>query len=104
MVDTAEANTTPKPKTGPIVKRLKRFTGEHGGATAVVEYLGQKGARIVLIGRDGRWGDQVVAAGPEAATAACAEAGIEVKDGWERELVTGIKTDRYEWGRMVRGY
>jgi hypothetical protein len=100
MAETSEANTTPQPKIGPIVRRLRGFAGQHGGATAVVEYLGQKGARIVLIGGDGRWGDQVVASGVEAATKACAEAGVEVKDAWERELVTGIKTDDYEWRRM----
>jgi hypothetical protein len=103
MADTAEEKTTPKPKLGPIVKRLKSFAGAHGGATAVVENLGRKGARIVLIGADGRWGDQVVIAGFEAATAACTEAGVEVKDEWERELVNGIKTNGYEWGLMGRG-
>ena len=103
MADTAEVKTTPEPKLGPIVKRLRRFAGGHGGATAVVENLGRKGARVVLIGADGRWGDQVVVAGFEAAVAACADAGVEVKDEWERELVTGIKTDGYEWGLMGRG-
>jgi hypothetical protein len=102
MAETVEQNTTPKPKIGPIVKRLKKFSGAHGGATAVVEYLGQKGARIVLIGADGRWGDQVVAGGFAEAKEACAEAGVEVKDEWERELVTGIKTNGYEWGLMGR--
>jgi hypothetical protein len=100
MADTVEKQTTPAPKIGPIVKRLRAFAKEHGGATAVVEQLGQKGARIVLIGGDGRWGDQVVAGGFEAATTACAQAEIPVKDEWERELVTGIKTDHYEWNRM----
>lgn len=104
MADTAEAKTTPEPQRGPTVKRLRRFVGDHGGATAVVENLGRKGARIVLIGQDGRWGDQVVAAGAEAATAACVEAGVVVKDEWVRELVTGIKTDSDERGRMVRGF
>ena len=101
MAETVEENTTPKPKIAPVVKRLKSFAGAHDGATAVVEYLGQKGARIVLIGGDGRWGDQVVAGGVEAALAACAEAEVLVKDEWERELVTGIKTDDYEWNRMA---
>jgi len=100
MAETVEQNTTPKPKIGPIVKRLKGFANAHDGATAVVEYLGQKGARIVLVGGDGRWGDQVVAGGIEAAAEACAEAEIPVKDGWERDLVTGIKTDGYEWNYM----
>ncbi|MFB9318514.1 hypothetical protein [Cryptosporangium minutisporangium] len=100
MAETVEEQTTPKPKVGPIVKRLRSFAKAHDGATAVVEYIGQKGARIVLVGGDGRWGDQVVAGGVEAATTACAEAEIPVKDEWERDLVTGIKTDSYEWNYM----
>ncbi|WP_035856846.1 hypothetical protein [Cryptosporangium arvum] len=100
MAETVEETTTPQPKIGPIVKRLKSFAGAHGGATAVVEYLGQKGARIVLVGDDGRWGDQVVAGGVDAARAACAEAGVTVRDEWERDLVTGIKTGSYEWDYM----
>ena len=100
MVETVEENTTPQPKIGPIVKRLKSFSKTHDGATAVVEHLGQKGARIVLVGGDGRWGDQVVAGGVEAATQACAEAEIPVKDEWERERVTGIKTGPAEWKSM----
>lgn len=107
MAETVEQTTTPQPKIGPIVKRLKTFAEAHGGATAVVEYLGQKGARIVLVGTDGRWGDQVVAGGVEAAGLACAEAGVPVRDEWDRELVTGITTSHYEWdymgGRATRG-
>ncbi|TQS41249.1 hypothetical protein [Cryptosporangium phraense] len=83
-----------------IVKRLQGFASSHGGATAVVEYLGQKGARVVLVGADGAWGDQVVAGGVEAATAACAEAEVTVKDEWDRDLVTGIKTGPPEWKYM----
>ncbi|MFG1924054.1 hypothetical protein [Cryptosporangium sp. NPDC048952] len=100
MAETVEETTVPQPKIGPIVKRLKTFASAHGGATAVVEYLGQKGARIVLVGDDGRWGDQVVAGGVEAARTACAEAEIPVRDEWERELVTAVKTDHYEWDYM----
>ena len=107
MAETVEDTTTPKPRIAAVVKRLKGFAKAHDGATAVVEYLGQKGARIVLVGGDGGWGDQVVAGGVEAATAACAEAEIPVRDEWERDLVTGIKTSRYEWdymgGRTTRG-
>jgi hypothetical protein len=112
-----------------VVKALKRFAAAHGGAEALVEYLGSKGARIVLAGADGGWGDQVVRAvrkrpplfgGPkttgdtpaepvpdppagqaiERARAACEAAGITVKDGWEREFAGRMTTTGYEWGRM----
>ena len=44
----------------------------HGGATAVIEYVGRRGARIVLVGEDGEWADDF-AAGTDIARAACAD-------------------------------
>ncbi|QGK69737.1 hypothetical protein GIY23_09595 [Allosaccharopolyspora coralli] len=44
------------------VARAKAFVDEHGGeGRAVVQNLGRTGARIVLIGADGAFGDVVVA-------------------------------------------
>ncbi|MFI5954795.1 hypothetical protein [Cryptosporangium sp. NPDC051539] len=94
--ENVEETTAPKP----VVKRLRAFAGAHGGATAVVEHLGRKGARIVLVGDDGAWGDQVVAEGTGPALEACAEAEVPTKDEWERELVTGIRTGPSEWNSM----
>jgi len=84
------------------VKTLKSFVAKHGASTAVVSYLGQRGARIVLVGADGTWGDQVV---PDVAagTAACAAAGITVTEKWSRELTESVRTSGVEWGRMGRG-
>lgn len=100
MAETVEDTTTRKRTIAAVVKRVKSFANAHDGATAVVEYLGQKGARIVLVGGDGAWGDQVVAGGVEAATRACAEAAVPVRGEWERDLITGIKTSHYEWDSM----
>jgi hypothetical protein len=36
-----------------LVAGLKSFAAGHGGATAVIEYAGRRGARILLIGHDG---------------------------------------------------
>src|SRR3712207_9588464 len=53
---------------------IKSFAGRHGGAKAVIEYVGKRGARIVLVGEDGEWTDQF-AAGTDVARKACATAG-----------------------------
>jgi hypothetical protein len=94
--------TTPAPPA--TVAALRAFAKDHGGsATAVVSYLGRRGARIVLVGADGTWGDQVVADGVDAAKAACEAAGVAVAGKWERELSEAVKTSGYEWGLMGRG-
>ncbi|MCX2734083.1 hypothetical protein OOZ19_27895 [Saccharopolyspora sp. NFXS83] len=54
-----EQTTAPSPK---AVATAKAFALAHGGsALAVVENLGQAGARLVLIGEDGALGDVLVA-------------------------------------------
>jgi DNA-binding LacI/PurR family transcriptional regulator len=86
-----------------IPATLKAFATDHGGsATAVVSHLGRRGARIVLVGADGTWGD-AVAADMEAARSACEAAGVPVAGAWERELAEAVKTSGYEWGLMGRG-
>ena len=59
---------------------IKSFAAGHGGAKAVIEYVGKRGARIVLVGEDGEWGDQF-ADGTDVAREACEKAGV---DGRER--------------------
>jgi len=98
-----ETSTT-KPAAPPsAVAALKKFAARHGGsATAVIEYIGRRGARIVLVGADGTWGDLVVA-DVDSAKAACEAAGVKVIDGWPREVSEAIRTSGYEWGLMGRG-
>src|SRR5262245_2200509 len=38
-----------------LVAGIRSFAAGHGGATAVIEYVGKRGARIVLVGEDGSW-------------------------------------------------
>jgi hypothetical protein len=96
--------TSEKPAaSAPVVAALKSFAAAHGGsATAVVEYLGRRGARIVVVGADGRWGDLVVE-DVESGRAACEAAGVELVDGWGRELADSVRSTGYEWGLMGRG-
>ncbi|HLU32771.1 MAG TPA: hypothetical protein VKZ74_01935 [Natronosporangium sp.] len=73
-----------------LVASLKSFAAAHTGATAVIEYVGRRGARIVLIGGDGTWGDQFASA-TDVARRACARAGVRVENSWERELIAQMR-------------
>jgi hypothetical protein len=84
-----------------LIAGLKSFVAGHGGATAVIEYVGRRGARIVLVGQDGAWGDQF-AESTDLARAACAKAGVNVENEWERELVEQMRPSNDLWRSMGR--
>lgn len=84
-----------------LASEIKGFAGEHGGAKAVIEYVGRRGARIVLVGNDGGWGD-LVAQSTDIARAACEQAGVTVENGWERELVELMRPSNDLWRSMAR--
>ncbi len=84
-----------------LVAGLKTFARGHGGATAVIEYVGRRGARIVLVGQDGAWGDHF-ADSTDSARAACARAGVTVENAWERELVEQMRPSNDLWRSMGR--
>src|SRR3954447_25862526 len=80
---------------------IKSFAGEHGGAKAVIEYVGKKGARIVLVGEDGEWSD-LVAGSTDVARGAGERAGVQVESGWERELMEQMRPSNDLWRSMAR--
>ncbi|MFD8599429.1 hypothetical protein ACFV1L_30945 [Kitasatospora sp. NPDC059646] len=84
-----------------IAKHLTSFAAQHGGsADGVVEYVGRTATRIVVVGADGTWGDQVAptyAIGRRAAELA----GLTLHDDFEGELGAKVKTGPYEWKRMA---
>ncbi|HEY8534764.1 MAG TPA: hypothetical protein VIL44_13010 [Micromonospora sp.] len=84
-----------------LVASIRAFAAEHGGAKAVVEYVGKRGARIVLVGADGVWGDQF-ASGTDVARAACQRAGVAVENTWERELMEQMAPAKDTWRFMAR--
>src|SRR3712207_4080466 len=86
---------------GGLVAGIRSFAAMHGGAKAVVEYVGKRGARIVLVGEDGTWGDQF-AEGTDVARQACAKAGVEVENEWERELMEQMRPSNDLWRSMSR--
>ncbi|HEX6870785.1 MAG TPA: hypothetical protein VF163_06785 [Micromonosporaceae bacterium] len=84
-----------------LVAGVKSFAAEHGGATAIIEYLGRRGARVVLVGTDGVWGDQF-AETTEIARAACERAGVSLSNEWERELTEQMRPSHDLWRSMGR--
>lgn len=84
-----------------LVASLKSFAAAHGGATAVIEYVGRRGARVVLVGQDGAWGDQF-AESTDIAREACERAGVPVENGWERELIEQMRPSNDLWRSMGR--
>ncbi|MFY1637748.1 hypothetical protein ACN27F_31505 [Solwaraspora sp. WMMB335] len=84
-----------------LVAGIRSFAAGHGGAKAVIEYVGKRGARIVLVGQDGAWGDQF-ADGTDVARAACLKAGVEVENEWERELMDQMRPSNDLWRSMSR--
>ncbi|MDH6125983.1 hypothetical protein [Kitasatospora sp. GP82] len=84
-----------------IAKHIDSFARQHGGsAEGVVEYVGRTATRIVMVGADGAWGDQIAptyAIGRRAA----ALSGLTLHDSFEGELGLKVKTGPYEWKRMA---
>ena len=100
-VDTAsDRSGTPTP--AGLVAGLRAFATGHGGASAVIEYAGRKGAKIVLLGRDGTAGAEQYAESTDAARAACAKAGVSVEHEWERELTEQMRVGTDLWGGRGR--
>ena len=95
------AMTAVQAPTGSVVSGIKSFAAGHGGAKAVIEYVGRRGARIVLVGEDGTWEDQFVS-NTDIARRACESAGVEVQNEWERELIDHMRPSHDLWRSMSR--
>lgn len=83
-----------------LARQIGVFGRKHGGAEAAVEYIGRRGARIVLVGQDGAWGD-LVATTEQIARDATGRAGVTVRDSFDAELSARMRTGPYEWSRMA---
>jgi hypothetical protein len=82
--------------TGALADAIKEFASAHDGASAVVEYVGRRGARILLAGSDGVSADAFAPA-TDVAREACREAGIDVVNTWEQELFEEIRAQASPW-------
>lgn len=76
--------------------------GVDASVDAVLEGLGRYGARVVLVGADGRVGDLVVR-DMARARLVCELAGARVHETFSRELSARMHNTRYEWQRMGTG-
>ncbi|MEV0221303.1 hypothetical protein [Streptomyces sp. NPDC050704] len=83
-----------------LAKQISAFAQAHGGAEGQIAYLGQKGARIVLVAEDGTWGD-LVAPTHTIAEQAVTKSGITVHEDFDGEFAAKVKTGPYEWQRMA---
>ncbi|MED7826980.1 hypothetical protein [Streptomyces chiangmaiensis] len=83
-----------------LAREINAFAKAHGGAEGQVAYIGQRGARIVLVGEDGGWGD-LVAPTYDIAEKAVQQAGITVHEAFDGEFAGKVKTGPYEWTRMA---
>jgi len=101
MADGSHTTVTLAPTSGGLVAGLKSFADDHGGARAVIEYVGKRGARIVLVGEDGEWADHFAEA-TDVAREACAQAGVTVEKAWERELLEQMRPSNDLWRSMSR--
>jgi hypothetical protein len=83
-----------------LAREISAFAGAHGGAEGQIAYLGRTGARIALVGADGRWGN-LVAPSHLLAQQAVEKAGITVHEDFAGEFAARVRTGRYEWTRMA---
>ena len=102
MADTQQVEVDQKAerRAARLAKQIGAFAKAHGGAEGQVAYIGERGARIVLVGADGGWGD-LVAPTYGIAEQAVAKAGITVHESFDGEFAAKVRTGPYEWKRMA---
>ncbi|MEU2772034.1 hypothetical protein ABZ646_03695 [Streptomyces sp. NPDC007162] len=100
MADTQQVDQKTERKVARLAKQIGTFARAHGGAEGQVAYIGERGARIVLVGADGGWGD-LVAPTYEIAEQAVAKSGITAHESFDGELAAKVTTGPYEWKRMA---
>ncbi|MGW6727012.1 hypothetical protein ACWF9G_14025 [Nocardia sp. NPDC055029] len=85
-----------------VEKSVVKFVAEHGGSgTAVLQYLGEQGVRITLVGADGILGDRVVADMATAKALVERVDGLAETDEWNRELVSVVTPAASHWKKMA---
>ncbi|MBT3150702.1 hypothetical protein HTV45_07340 [Streptomyces sp. CHD11] len=100
MADTQQVDPKAGKKAARLAQQIGGFAGAHGGAEGKIQYLGQRGARIVLVGEDGAWGD-LVAPSTEIARQSAEKAGITVHEDFDGDFAAKVRTGPYEWSRMA---
>lgn len=78
----------------------RHAVGGDASVEGVIEHVARGGTRIVLVGRDGEFGDQFLAT-PEQAVRAAELAGMTVHEKFPAGLISRMRTGPYEWKRMA---
>ncbi|WCH90798.1 hypothetical protein POD33_01060 [Streptomyces moderatus] len=100
MADTQQVDQKAERRVAKLAKQINSFAKSHGGAEGQVAYIGERGARIVLVGEDGGWGD-LVAPSYEIAEKAVEKSGITRHESFDGEFAAKVTTGAYEWKRMA---
>ncbi|MER5860257.1 hypothetical protein ACFV2Z_17870 [Streptomyces sp. NPDC059688] len=104
MADTQQvdpkAEAKAERKVAKLARQISAFSKAHGGAEGQVAHIGERGARIVLVGEDGGWGD-LVAPTYAIAEQAVEKSGITVHESFDGEFAAKVRTGPYEWKRMA---
>ncbi|MFG1670421.1 hypothetical protein [Streptomyces sp. Y7] len=100
MADTQQVDQKAERRVAKLARQISSFAKSHGGAEGQVAYIGERGARIVLVGEDGGWGD-LVAPSYEIAEKAVEKAGITRHESFDGEFAAKVTTGPYEWKRMA---
>ncbi|MEU2064412.1 hypothetical protein [Streptomyces sp. NPDC013455] len=100
MADTQQVDARAERKVSRLAHQISAFAKAHGGAEGQVAHIGERGARIVLVGEDGGWGD-LVAPTYAIAEQAVALSGITVHEDFDGEFAAKVTTGPYEWKRMA---
>ncbi|MET7475809.1 hypothetical protein ABZT17_15785 [Streptomyces sp. NPDC005648] len=100
MADTQQVDPRAERRVAKLARQIDAFAKAHGGAEGQVAYIGERGARIVLVGEDGGWGD-LVAPSYALAEKAVEKAGITVHEDFDGEFAAKVRTGPYEWTRMA---
>ncbi|MEU3844443.1 hypothetical protein AB0E88_31000 [Streptomyces sp. NPDC028635] len=100
MADTQQVDAKAERTADKLARRISAFSKAHGGAEGQVAYIGERGARIVLVGEDGGWGD-LVAPSYAIAEKAVEKSGITAHESFDGEFAAKVETGPYEWKRMA---
>jgi hypothetical protein len=94
MADTQQVDAKAERTVAKLARRIGAFSKAHGGAEGQVAHIGERGARIVLVG-------DLVAPSHEIAEKAVEKAGITVHEAFDGEFAAKVTTGAYEWKRMA---
>jgi hypothetical protein len=100
MADTQAVDAKAERTAARLAKQISTFSKAHGGAEGQVAHLGERGARIALVGEDGHWGN-LVAPSTDIARKAVEKAGITLHEDFDGEMAAKVRTGPYEWTRMA---